>query len=77
MLIGYFRGPLSVSVNKNTPPQKKTLWNISFQSTKWGAGEQPLPLDCRDSGLAWARLGQALAIAPATADRSEGLNTQR
>ena len=31
---------IPVSVNKNTPPEKNTRWNISFQSTESGAGEQ-------------------------------------
>ena len=31
---------------KNTPPEKKTCGKSSFQSTKSGAGEQFLPLDC-------------------------------
>ena len=36
---------LLVSV-KNTPPEKKTVGKMSFQSTKAGAGLQFLPLDC-------------------------------
>ena len=35
---------------KNTPPQKKTLWEISLKSTKSGTGEQFLPLDCHGQG---------------------------
>ena len=31
---------------KNTPPERKTLGTISLKSTKSGAGEQFLPLDC-------------------------------
>ena len=31
---------------KNTPPGRKTLWKIGFQSTESGAGMQFLPLDC-------------------------------
>ena len=38
---------IPVSVNKNTPPENKTLGNISFQSTKSGSGEQFLLQDCR------------------------------
>ena len=40
-----------VSVNKNTPPENNTHWNISFQSTKSGAGKQFLPLDFRTVAL--------------------------
>ena len=32
---------------KDTPPEKSTHWNSSFQNTKSGAGEQFLLLDCR------------------------------
>ena len=32
---------------KKTPPEKKTIGKISLQSTKSGAGEQLLPLDCK------------------------------
>ena len=32
---------------KNTPPDKKTGWKISFESAKSGAGLQFLSLDCR------------------------------
>ena len=38
---------LAVSVKKHTPPEKNRHWNISFQSTKSGAGWQFPPLDCR------------------------------
>ena len=41
-------GPLlQVSVNKNTPPEKKTCGKNSFQSTKSEGGYQFLLLDCR------------------------------
>ena len=33
-------GMIPVSVNKNTPPEKKPWGTISFQNTKSGAGEQ-------------------------------------
>ena len=36
-----------VSVNKNTPPQRKSLRTISLKNIKSGAGEQFLPKDCR------------------------------
>ena len=39
-------GVLPASVNKNTPPEKNTHWNISPQSTEPGAGEQFLLKDC-------------------------------
>ena len=38
---------IPVSVNKNTPPENNTHWNVSFQSTISGAGEQFLLWDCR------------------------------
>ena len=38
--------PVSV---KNNPPEKKTPWKISFRSTKSGAREEFLLLDCRAS----------------------------
>ena len=37
---------IPVSVNKNTPSEKKAAWKMSLQSTKWWAGELFLPLDC-------------------------------
>ena len=40
--------PYHTSVcEKNTPSENNRHWNISFQITKSGAGEQFLPLDCR------------------------------
>ena len=41
---------IPVSREKNTPPEKKALGKIGFQSTKSGAGEQFLPLDCMATG---------------------------
>ena len=38
---------IPVSSEKNTPPKDRTRWKISFDSTKSGAGEQFLLLDCR------------------------------
>ena len=38
---------LSVSVKKNTPPEKKTLGQISLEGVKSGAGEQSLLQSCR------------------------------
>ena len=35
---------IPVSVKKNTPPYKKTGWEISFENTTSGAGLQFLPL---------------------------------
>ena len=32
---------------KNTPPERKTLWTISLKSTKSGTGEEFLLLFCR------------------------------
>ena len=39
------RPPDTGACEKNTPPEKKTLWNIGSQSTKSGAGEQFWALD--------------------------------
>ena len=38
--------PTGVCEQKH-PPEKSSHWNIGFQSTKSGAGEQFLLLDCR------------------------------
>ena len=38
---------IPTSVKQNTPPEKKTPKIISFWSTRSGAGEQFLLLDCR------------------------------
>ena len=39
---------------KNTPPEKRTLGKIGFRSTKSGAGEQFLPLECKAKACAKA-----------------------
>ena len=52
-------------VCENTPPENETLWKISFQSTKSGAGEQFLPLD----GIARARIRGCFFRIPARSSR--------
>ena len=50
---------------ENTPPEKTTRRKISCQSTKSGAGEQFLPLDCRATVSARGPLRtHARAVAP-------------
>ena len=43
---------LLVSVKRSTPPEKNTLVNISLKSTKSGAGEELVLLDCGPKGRA-------------------------
>ena len=40
LVVGFDTGTGTVSVNKNTPPDKKTGWEISFENTKTVAGLQ-------------------------------------
>ena len=47
IFIGFWCVSLPVSVNKNTPPEKNTCGEISFQSTKSGGGKEFLLLDRR------------------------------
>ena len=46
-------GRLAIPVSeKNTPPEKRTPGKTSLRSTKSGAGQQILPLDCRAGACA-------------------------
>ena len=54
---------LPVSVNKNTPPENSTHWNVSSQSTISGAGEQFLMLHSRERAAQKECLNTGIIIA--------------
>ena len=58
---------------KNTPPEKKTCEKIGFQSTKAGAGQQFLLLDCR----ARARIEGVFVQTPVLLSQSTGTPLQK